>query len=267
MIYSVPIRDIKDVAESGLNVRQRKVNTGIEDLAKSISRHGLLQPIVLRGTYGKPLYDLVVGQRRLLAHKHLEKRNIPAIFRPPRTSDFSARVESLVENVHRIPLNHADAAEAITEMYRHYNKSVRRVAQDLGLSEGTVREYIKIDEQASPRAKVLLGQGSVTKEDVKRVIRAAQGNMKKADYLLDHLPAMNRYDKERMADYGKGHPRASRDEILKAAKKPRYQTTVLVAVAPEVDKALDKAASELDMERSAVAAEALHTWLEEQGFL
>ena len=67
-IYDVLVEDIRDVSESGLNVRHRDVDAGVEDLAASIEKRGLLQPIILRGRLGKPPYDLVVGQRRLLAH-------------------------------------------------------------------------------------------------------------------------------------------------------------------------------------------------------
>lgn len=124
-LYKVPLGDIKDVKESGLNVRHRDIDVGVENLAKSIQKHGQLQPIILRGTPGKPPYDLIIGQRRLRAHQKLDKRFINAQFRGPRYGDFEANVESLAENLQRVKLNHADAAEAIAEIYKHYNKSVR----------------------------------------------------------------------------------------------------------------------------------------------
>lgn len=266
-LYKVPLGDIRDVEESGLNVRHRDIDVGIENLAKSIQKHGQLQPIILRGTPGKPPYDLIIGQRRLRAHQKLDKRLIEAQFRRPRYGDFEANVESLAENLQRVKLNHADAAEAIAAIYKHYNKSVRQVADDLGISEGTVRDYLKIEEFASPKAKKLLRDGTVTKEDIKRVIRAAQGNMSKADRLLDHLPTMTTYDKDRMAKYGEKHPRANEDEIVSEAKKPGYEPTVMLSLAPEEDRALERAAKDLDMDKTSVAREAICDWLRERGFL
>lgn len=266
-IYKIPLVDIKDVGESGLNVRHRDVGLGIEDLAKSIARHGLLQPVMLRGEFGHPPYDLIIGQRRLLAHKHLGGDFIEARFKPPNYGRFQAQVESLMENMQRVKLNHADAAEAITAMYNHYNKSVRSVADDLGISKSTVREYLAIDKLATPKAKRLLRERKVTKEDVKRVIKAAQGNMRKADRLLDLLPTLTKYDKDRMVDYGQRHPKAKVEEIVEEAKKPRFEPTVMLSLAPEVDKALERAATELDMDKASVAEEALCDWLEEKGFL
>jgi ParB family chromosome partitioning protein len=267
MIYDVPTKDINDIQKSGLNVRHRDVDVEIEGLAKSIEKHGLLQPIVLRGKYGSPPYDLIVGQRRLLAHKLLAKRSIRSRFKPSTYGDFKAKVESLIENMQRVKLNHADAAEAMTTMYNHYNKSVRKVAEELGISEVTVRDYLRIDQFASPKAKRLLRLGKVKKEDIKRVIRAAQGNMRKADELLDYLPNMSTYDKDRMAEYGEEHPHAVTKEIVTEARKPRLETTVILQLAPEIDEALEAAAGQLDMDKASVAAAALCDWLKEKGFL
>jgi len=267
IIYNVCIKNIKDVAESGLNVRRRDIEIDIEDLAKSIKRHGLLQPIVLRGKFKHPPYDLIVGQRRLKAHKSLNKTYIKARFRPPRYDDFKAKVESLIENVQRVKLNHADTAEAITEMYNHYNRSVRKVSEDLGISIPTVREYLKIEKLATPKAKRMLRLGKVTKEDVKRVIKAAQGNIKKADRLLNYLPTLSKYDKDRMVDFGRKNPKASAKDIIKEAEKPRLESTVILQLSTKVGKALEEAAMELHMDKTSVANEAICTWLQEKGFL
>jgi len=150
IIREVPVRDIRDPARTGLNVRQTDRDVDVEDLAKSIKKHGQLQPILLRGELGKPPYDLIAGHRRLSAHKHLSKTAILARFKPSNYDDFKARIDSLVENMQRVNLNHADAAEAITAMYNKYEKDEKKVADDLGLSLRTVRDYIKIEEQASP---------------------------------------------------------------------------------------------------------------------
>jgi len=65
-IYEIPLRDIKI---SDNNVRLHDPGKDLEELAASIKRHGLLQPVVLLGDYGKPPYKLISGQRRFLAHQ------------------------------------------------------------------------------------------------------------------------------------------------------------------------------------------------------
>lgn len=265
-IYEILIENISDPPETGLNVRQTDRDVDVEDLAKSIEEHGLLQPITLRGEFGEPPYELIAGHRRLAAHGRLGKSTIKATFKPANYSDFKAKVDSLVENLQRVKLNHADAAEAITMVYNHLGKRVKRVAEEIGISEGCVREYLKIEELASPKAKKLLKEKKVKKEDIKRVIRAAQGNMKTADELLDYLPTMTTYDKEKMVEIG-SKKKAPAKEIVNEAKRPRLGSTLMLELEPEEDRALDQAAKKLDMDKREVAAEAVRNWLIEKGFL
>ena len=70
-IYDIPVKDIR---VSDLNVRTSDLKEGIEELAESVEKYGLLQPVVIRGEYGKPPYELIIGQRRLSAHKYLKKK-------------------------------------------------------------------------------------------------------------------------------------------------------------------------------------------------
>jgi len=267
-IHDVPLKDIKDSPKSGLNARQTDRDSGVEDLAKSIARHGLINAIVLRGEFGNPPYELISGHRRLAAHKLIPgKTTIKATFKPANYDDFKAKVDSLIENMQRVELNHADTAEAVTAMYRKYRKDDRKVADDLGLPLRTVRDYIKIEERTSDHAKDLLRRGRVKKADVKRAIDAAQGNLDKADRLLDAMPDLYTHEKKRAVDYGKEHPKANTDEIISQAKKGRNLKTVILSIEPKVDDALKKAEKKLYMNREEIASKVLEEWLIDNGFM
>lgn len=262
-MYEIKLKDIK---VSSSNVRSTDRKAGIDELKESIRKYGLLQPVVLRGSYGGPPYELVVGQRRFLAHKELGRDTIRAVFSGA-LDDVGAKILSLTENMHRVELNHADKAEAITALYVHYKRDDRRVAQELGLPLRRVRDYIKIEEQATPKAKELLRQGTVRKADVKRVIDAAQGNANKADRLLDKMSQLSRYEKSHAVNYGKSHPEASDDKIIEEAKKPRIESTVILSLPKELDNALKKAEQRLSMDRESIAVRALTEWLKNNGYL
>jgi len=267
-IHFVPLKDIRDISKTGLNVRRTDRDAGLEDLVKSIKKHGLLQPIILRGEFGKPPYDLIAGHRRLAAHKLIpSKKTIKATFKPPDYDDFKATVESLIENMQRVELNHADTAEAITSMYKKYKRNERKVADDLGLPLRTVRDYIKIEEQATSYAKELLRKRKVKKADVKRAIDAAQGNLKKADELLRELPELYGHEKKRVVDYAKAHPNANAKKIVEEAKKARLSKTVILSIDPNIDEALSKAEKMLYVDREEIVSKALKEWLRENGFL
>ena len=263
-IHPIQVKDIKRVSECNVRVTDRKV--GIEDLVESIKKYGLLQPVVLRGSYGNPPYELIVGQRRFLAHKEMGAETIKAVFAKD-LDDWKAKLLSLGENMQRVELNHADKAKAITELYIHFKKDERRVAKELGLNIRTVRDYIKIEERATPKAKALLKKGNVTKADLKRVIDAAQGDDKTADDLLDKMPTLSKYEKQRVVEYGKGHKGASADVIIKEGTKQRRERTIILNLTEETCEAIEKAERVLSMDRESIAEKALSDWLTRNGFL
>lgn len=262
-IYSIRLTDIR-VSDTNVRITDRKA--GIDELAKSIEKYGLLQPVVLMGRHGRPPYELVVGQRRYLAHKKLGKKDILAVFRHV-TRKLDAKILSLTENMHRVELNHADKAEAITELYKRHGKDERQVAEELGLHIRTIRDYIKIEELATPKAKKLLREGKVDKADVKRVIDASQGDDKKADRLLDEIRKLSKYERTRAVDFGKTNPTASAKDIIEAAKTPKLERTIILNLTEDVDSALNVAKQQLLLDRESIATMALFEWLKNNGFL
>ena len=262
-IYEIPLRDIR---VSDFNVRMTRRNVRIGELTASIRKYGLLQPIILRGSYGNPPYELIVGQRRYLAHKKLRKKSIQSTFFG-KLDDVRAKILSLTENMHRIELNNADKAEAITALYKEYGGDDRNVARELGLSLRTVRDYIRIEEEATPEAKEALKRKVISKADLKRVIDAAQGDPNKINELLELMPKLSRYEKPRAVEYAKDNPEASADEIIEEGMKPRLERTVILNLPKEVSAALGRAEKELSMDAEEVAARALSEWLRDNGFL
>lgn len=267
-IQDIPLAQIK---MSDLNVRHHDKDVDVDYLAESIRKHGLLQPVVLRGKFENPPYSLIVGQRRFLAHQKLAHQNfikptIRAVFAGD-MNDLSAKILSLSENMQRVELNHADKAEAITYLYNAYQKDDKHVAKELGLNIRTVRDYIKIEEQATPEAKRLLKEGKVTKADVKRAIDAAQGDRAKTNELLRQIEKLSKYEKQRVVEYGKANPRAPAKKIVSEAKKARMKPTIILSISDEMEKALNKAKEQLSMEQEEIAIKALTEWLKNKGFL
>lgn len=263
-IYGIPLKDIN---VSNQNVRHTDADVDIDDLAASIKVHGQLQPVVLRGEIGDgPPYELIVGQRRYLAHKKLGRDTIRATF-AGNITNLQAKIRSLAENVHRVPLNHADAADAVTSLYKHYKNDERRVAKELGLSLQRVRQYIDVKSRATPKMMGLLGKGKVSLPDVRRALDAGADDPAKAERLLEEIGKLSTPAKRRLVEYGSAHPGANVEKVLAEAKKPRLDTTVLVDLPMPTRQALEKAAADMAMGAEEVAARAVTEWLTTMGFL
>jgi ParB/RepB/Spo0J family partition protein len=264
-IHEIPIDNIR---VSHANVRHTERDKDLKELADSIKKHGLLQPVVLRGQPDTGPYDLIVGQRRFLAHKELNKDTIRAVF-AGELDDVQASIRSLAENMHRVELNHADAAKAITTLYKNFGGDIQRVKRETGLSPQRIRQYVYIQELASETTKEKLRQRKVELVDVQRTLKAAGGDRKKADELLElmekHKPPV--YHKKRIVEYGIANPKVSARKIFDQSQPPRIEQDILVKLDEPARKGLERAAKALAMDREEVASRALREWLSIKGFI
>ena len=111
---------------------------GINELAASIKRHGVLQPIVVsRKGDG---YELVAGHRRVLASRVAGNTTIPAVVR----DDVRDRLElALVENLQRTDLNAIETARAYKLLMEAYDLTQEQVAERVGKSRSQVANMLR----------------------------------------------------------------------------------------------------------------------------
>lgn len=262
--------DLNDIVISNDNVRLSHPTKDLEELAASIERHGLLQPVVLIGEPGNPPYKLISGQRRFLAHQQiLKRRKIRAVFAGKSLSKPDAVIRSLVENLQRVELEFADTAKAVTYLYEKLGKDENEVRRQTGLSLQKIRDFILIEARATPKMKTLIKARKVSPVDVKRAIRAAQDNLHKAEELVDLIvenkPTTNQ--KRRLVSFGESNKSASAKIIFNEAIKAQYEQNIIVTLPENVREALVKATKTLKMEAEDLAAKVLGDWLRDQGFI
>src|SRR6516165_2677587 len=124
--HSVPVSSIKVNREG----RQRRELDNIENLADSISRLGLIQPLVITRSS-----DLVSGERRLAAVKALGWTNI-SIQYVDELEDHMLRAIELEENIKRSALPWQDECIAV------YNYYQIRLSENPKFSHGDLAEAI-----------------------------------------------------------------------------------------------------------------------------
>lgn len=118
-------------------------DASIDELAASIRQKGLLQPITVRpAPDGR--YEVIVGQRRLLACQKAGIDPVPSIVRDD-LSDADAVTISLIENVQRADMNPLDKARALKALYEQYG-SYDRIARETSWSVATVKRYLSLLE-------------------------------------------------------------------------------------------------------------------------
>lgn len=158
-VINIPV-DAIDVSQSNVrkNLDDGEVDSGIAELANSIERQTLLNPItVYKGSDAR--YTLVAGQRRLLAVKQLGWSTIPAIVRD-QMSDSQATVVSLVENVHRADMNPRDKAVAFKKLLDELGNP-QAVYKETGVGVPTIKKYVQLLDLA-PELQDKLAAGEAT---------------------------------------------------------------------------------------------------------
>ncbi len=115
--------------------------TALEELAKSIKKHGVLQPIIV-SPKGNNKYQLVAGERRWRAAKIAGKKTIPAIVRT--LKDLERLEVAMIENVQRIDLSPIEQALSIEKLHQQFSLSYESIAERLGRAVSTVNNIVRL---------------------------------------------------------------------------------------------------------------------------
>jgi ParB family chromosome partitioning protein len=140
--------------------RQTFDEAALDQLAQSIRQDGVMQPIVVRphpSTRRKGKYQLVAGERRLLAARRVGLAVIPAIVR--RLDDQKLAEWAVIENLQREDLNPIERAEAFNRLIDRFRLSHQQVADRVGVNRPTISNFLRIlDLHKDVRELVRSGQ-------------------------------------------------------------------------------------------------------------
>lgn len=266
-VFEVSMKDI-ELKDSNVRSDLNSPNSieSLKELAENIRVNGLLQPIVLRGEFGKPPYDVIIGQRRFRAHQILETKSIEATF-SGEIDKTKALLLSLSENMCRQEMNYEDTSNAITTLFKEYRNDEREVQKHTGFSIRMIRSYVKIDAHATEKIKTLIRENKVTMADAKRAIDAAQGDNEKADFLIDELASLSKYEKKRLVEAGLKKPEAKGEELIADAKRPKLEETIILNLPAKVHQALVAASEKLSIDIEELTINTLVSWLKTNDFL
>ena len=113
----------------------------IEELARTIHIHGVIQPIVVR-EYDQDKFEIIAGERRWRAMKKLEWEEVPAIIK--NLSDSETASVALIENLQREELSPIEEAMAYGKLLEIHNLTQEALAQRLGKGQSTVANKLRL---------------------------------------------------------------------------------------------------------------------------
>lgn len=147
--------------------RQNFDEEALNELASSISEHGILQPLIVRPTPDGG-YQLVAGERRWRAARLAGLSEVPVIIKT--LTDAEVSVIALIENLQRENLNPMEEAEGIQKLIDEFDFTQEQAARKLGKSRSAltntlrlmslpekVRDLVSDDFLSQGHARALLG--------------------------------------------------------------------------------------------------------------
>jgi len=153
----ITLLDIHRIQASDIQPRVHFDETALTELAASIEKHGLMQPITVR-----PLgehYEIIAGERRWRACQKLAMTTIPSIIMT--ATDEQALALALIENLQRQALNPIEEALALTRLLEEFQLTHQAIAEILGQSRAHISNQLRL-LQLEPEIQQLLAQGKLS---------------------------------------------------------------------------------------------------------
>jgi len=197
----------------------------LEELAASIRRHGVLQPILVRSA--GPRYQIIAGERRWRAAQLAGLEAVPSIVRAI-SDDAEGEVLALLENVHRQDLDPLDEAHAYHRLLERLRLSKRGLAESLDLNHTRVNNRLLLIENPAIEEAVRVGALGVT---------VAQELARSEDPVLqqDTLKRATRGERVRVRDVKPSAPQAATAPEPADVEINFHPTTPDVALRPDED--------------------------------
>lgn len=137
----------------------------IEELAASIKKHGILQPLVV--TQKGKRYELIAGERRLRAAKIAGLKKVPIIVRDV---DEHQKLElAIIENVQRKNLNPIEEAVSYKKLIDDFGFTQEKIAETVGKSRSLIANKIRLLSLPSDIRRALK-DGEITEGHAKALL-------------------------------------------------------------------------------------------------
>lgn len=132
---------VEAIQRNPYQTRSRFDDAALAELATSIAATGVVQPIIVRPLPGGG-YQLIAGERRLLASRRVGRTTIPAIVR--NATDRQTLEMTIVENLQRSDLNPIEQARAFQRLGKDFQLTQEQMAQRTGKERASVANFLRL---------------------------------------------------------------------------------------------------------------------------
>lgn len=143
--------------------------TALNELSSSISKHGVIMPIIVNKSGDR--FMIIAGERRFRAAKLAGLTTIPAIVKT--YNERQIKEISLIENLQREDLNPIEAANAMRSLMDDYGLTQEDLADRIGKSRSAIANTLRL-LSLTPEVIKLVESGSLSAGHARSIVSIPQ---------------------------------------------------------------------------------------------
>lgn len=173
----------------------------LHELADSIEKNGIMQPIIVRPVNDK--FEIIAGERRWRAAKLAKLKEVPVIIRT--VSDAQALELALIENIQRADLNPLEEAAGYQRLMDEFRYTQEKLASIVGKSRSHVANLLRLLEL--PNAiKKFVDQGHLSMGHARALLTAKNPEALAKRVIAEELNVRQTEDLAKGVDITQGAP-------------------------------------------------------------
>jgi len=177
---------IEQIAPNPYQPRKTFNEASIEELARSVREHGIVQPLVVTRV-GDNRYRLIAGERRFRAAQKAGLHSVPAVIKEAMTEGDTLQI-ALIENIQREDLNPMEEAFAYHQLHEEFGLTQEEISKRVGKERSTVANFLRL-LKLPDSVKKLLASGQLSMGHARALL--AVDSAKKQEQLAERVVKKN----------------------------------------------------------------------------
>jgi len=143
---------ISQIQPNPFQPRKTFNEASIEELARSVRQHGIVQPLVVTRAGDK--YKLIAGERRFRAAQKAGLTTVPVLIKEMMAEGDALQI-ALIENIQREDLNPIEEAMAYHQLHDDFQLTQEEISRRVGKERSTVANFLRLLKLPDPVKKLL----------------------------------------------------------------------------------------------------------------
>jgi ParB family transcriptional regulator, chromosome partitioning protein len=177
---------ISQITPNPYQPRKTFNEASIEELARSVREHGIVQPLVVTRTADNK-YRLIAGERRFRAAQKAGLDRVPVVIKES-MADTDVLQVALIENIQREDLNPIEEAYAYHQLHEEFGLTQEEISKRVGKERSTVANFLRLIRLPDP-VKKLLAAGQLSMGHARAIL--AVESAKKQELLAERVVKRN----------------------------------------------------------------------------